>query len=278
MRKERHILLIEDNPGDAELIRAILAKKEGSAFHLHVESRLDSAQQFLTGHRHGIDIVLLDLGLPDSQGVDSIEKIRVLFPFLPIVVITGNEDENVGIEAVKRGAQDYIFKGLIPEHYLTQIVEYAIYRQEYEYRLRQSEEKYRSIVENIGIGVAMIDNDGTIVETNSRMNEWFPDLDLKKGEKCYNTLRCLCQGNPDYDSCPVKRTFADGCSHRGTSQKGGDHIQDAFLPPKGRQREGQGRGAAQGGHFRADLRGGQAPPGPEDGIPGDPCRGRCPRF
>ena len=240
MKKEKQILLIEDNPGDAELIRAILTQRGGHHFQVHVEERLADAQKFLDDNRHDIDIVLLDLGLPDSQGVTAIDEIRARFPFLPIVVITGNDDENIGVEAVKRGAQDYIFKSLIPEHYLNQIIEYAIHRQEYEYRLKQSEEKYRSIVENIGIGVAMINCDKTIIETNGRLNEWFPGLDPKAGQKCYQTLNCQCQGNPDDDRCPVKKTCCNGLPYRGISRKGNITYRLLSFPLK------NGSGAVKG--------------------------------
>jgi signal transduction histidine kinase/DNA-binding response OmpR family regulator len=219
MENKRHILVVEDNPGDAELIRAILGK-QGRLVRIHVEECLADALAYLDTRGSEIDVVLLDLGLPDSRGLSSIGKIRKRFPFLPIVVITGNDDENVGMEAVRQGAQDYVFKGLIPEHYLTQIVEYAIHRQNSEYRLKQSEEKYRSIVENIGIGVVMIDKDRQIVEVNNPMTRWFPEMSLKSGQKCYETIQCLCQGDPGHDKCPVARTFEDGLSHRGVGKQG----------------------------------------------------------
>ncbi|WP_321493378.1 response regulator [uncultured Desulfobacter sp.] len=222
---QKHILLVEDNPADEELIRVILTEKNNSSYMLHVKERLGEALDFLSGHK--IDIVLLDLGLPDSQGIFTIQRIKEQYPFIPIVVVTGNEDENTGIEAVRMGAQDYICKGLIPNHYLTQTIEYAIHRQDSEFRLRQSEAKYKSIVENIGIGVALVNWDMTILETNSCMNQWFPQINIQNGTKCYESIKCFCNGAPGFKECPVAKTLKDGAAHKYTSKKG--HITYRML-------------------------------------------------
>lgn len=232
---QKHILLVEDNPADAELIRVILTEKKRSAYMLHVKERLGDAMDFLS--RHKIDIVLLDLGLPDSHGVSTIKKIKAHYPFIPIVVITGNDDENTGIEAVQMGAQDYICKGLIPNHYLNQTIEYAIHRQDSEFRLRQSEAKYKSIVENIGIGVALINNDLTILETNTCMHQWFPRINIQTGAKCYESIPCFSYGLPDMKNCPVTKTLKDGKTHKHTVKRGDITYQFLSSPLK----DGNGR-------------------------------------
>ncbi|WP_321417199.1 response regulator [uncultured Desulfobacter sp.] len=235
---QKHILLVEDNPADAELIRVILSEKKPSSYMLHVKERLSEALDFLSGHK--IDIVLLDLGLPDSHGVSTIQKIKEQYPFIPIVVITGNENENTGIEAVRMGAQDYICKGLIPNHYLTQTIEYAIHRQDSEFRLRQSEAKYKSIVDNIGIGVALINVDLTILETNSCMHQWFPQINIQNGTKCYESIQCFCNGAPDFQDCPVTATLKDGMAHTYTGKK--DHITYQLLSSPLKDGSGQVKG------------------------------------
>ncbi|MCG8549908.1 MAG: response regulator [Desulfobacterales bacterium] len=227
---QKHILLVEDNPADAELIRIILTEKKHSAYLLYVKERLGEAMDFLSAHK--IDLVLLDLGLPDSHGVSTIQTIKAKYPFIPIVVITGNDDENIGIEAVQMGAQDYICKGLIPNHYLTQTIEYAIHRQDSEFRLRQSEAKYKSIVENIGIGVALINQDFTILEINTCMHQWFPRINLQTGVKCYESFTFFTNGSPDFKNCPVAKTLKDGKTHKHTAMKGDITYQLLSSPLK----------------------------------------------
>lgn len=214
MQTTKKILLVEDNPGDAELIKTILHSDTNSGFSIHVEERLSSAVSFLSDNN--VDIVLLDLGLPDSQGLGALIKIKQAFPHIPVIVITGNEDESVGVKAVQNGAQDYILKGLIPRHYLIQTIDYAIQRQESEFKLRQSEEKYRSIVENIGIGVALLDKDRKILETNNKLQQWFSALAEKKEQTCFQSIACMCNGSGKTEHCPVKKTLADGRTHKAT--------------------------------------------------------------
>lgn len=215
---QRHILLVEDNPGDAEIISEIITQAAGSRFKLYIRTRLADALRFLA--QTPVDIVLLDLGLPDSKGLDALTTIKRSFSQIPVVVITGNENESIGLKAVKNGAQDYILKGMIPNHYLTQVIEYAIQRQDIEYQLKQSKEKYRTIVEHIGIGVALISNDRTVLEANEKMMQWFPRLKSEDPVFCHGAIQCLCEGDPEHTDCPVARTLSDGNTHKGTSRSG----------------------------------------------------------
>ncbi len=100
------ILLIEDNPGDANLIREMLLENRGSNFEVECLPRLSAALGRLESG--GIDLVLLDLNLPDSDGLDSLHRLRAAAPNIPIVVLTGNADEKTATAAVREGAQDYL--------------------------------------------------------------------------------------------------------------------------------------------------------------------------
>src|SRR5215216_4548735 len=98
------VLLVEDNPGDIRLIELMLAQASG--FH----SELEAIQRFAPALERlgepGIDVVLLDLSLPDSFGLDTLIKAKAKAPNVPIVVLTNLDDEERGVEAVQRGAQD----------------------------------------------------------------------------------------------------------------------------------------------------------------------------
>jgi signal transduction histidine kinase len=128
--KTINVLLIEDNPGDARLIREMLAEATGVPFHLEWADHLQPGLQRLGEGE--IDVVLLDLSLPDSFGLDTLGGTHAQAPQVPIVVLTGGNDEIRGIKAVKQGAQDYLIKGEINGHLLVRAMRYAIERKEAE--------------------------------------------------------------------------------------------------------------------------------------------------
>lgn len=104
------VLLIEDNPGDARLVRASLAEAHALHFTVVDAPTLEAGLAELA--RGAADVVLLDLSLPDAEGLDSISRVRAAAPQVPILVFTGLEDEQLGLQAVRAGAQDYLVKGL----------------------------------------------------------------------------------------------------------------------------------------------------------------------
>ena len=124
------VLLIEDNPGDARLIQEMLAEARPVRFSLTVVDRLADGFEQLT--RSKPDVVLLDLSLPDSHGLDTLVRFRAVAPDRPIVVLTGLDDDTVGIEAVKKGAQDYLSKSYVDSHLLTRTLNHSIARKEIE--------------------------------------------------------------------------------------------------------------------------------------------------
>jgi signal transduction histidine kinase/CheY-like chemotaxis protein len=121
------ILLVEDNSGDAELVREALASGTDRVEIAHVES-LARAQERLSGG--AIDVVLLDLSLPDATGLQGVEHLHAVAPDIPIVVLTGNHDEVLGARALQAGAQDYLVKGQTDEWLLVRAMRYAIERQQ----------------------------------------------------------------------------------------------------------------------------------------------------
>ncbi len=127
------LLLVEDNPTDAQLVRDLF--REGSADQVdlvHVDT-LEEALRRLS--REPFDAVLLDLSLPDTKGLETVTQMLATSPGVPLVVLSGWDDEDIGLEAVRMGAQDFLIKGQGNGAMLARAVRYAIERKRAEYRL-----------------------------------------------------------------------------------------------------------------------------------------------
>jgi diguanylate cyclase (GGDEF)-like protein len=132
-----HVLLIEDNPGDARLIREMLAEEPESPFRLHFAEKLSAGLELLSHAGEGASpsLVLLDLSLPDSFGLETFAKVYAHSPAVPIIVLTGNDDQTVALSAVKGGAQDYLVKGRLDRELLLRSMQYSIERKRYQVQL-----------------------------------------------------------------------------------------------------------------------------------------------
>ncbi|MBD3232898.1 MAG: response regulator [candidate division Zixibacteria bacterium] len=126
LEQKLSILLVEDDPQDLELIESYLRETTEFIPELHFAERLSEVEEQLSTVE--ISIILLDLGLPDSRGLESIRMLRREYPEIPIIVFTGLNDEEVGIESVQEGAQDYLVKGQIDTQILTRSIRYGIER------------------------------------------------------------------------------------------------------------------------------------------------------
>ncbi len=124
------VLLIEDNPGDARLIELMLAEDPDSPFRLNCVDRLARGLEFLSSEKPGL--VLLDLSLPDSQGLATFDRVFAHSPAVPIIVLTGNDDHMIALSAVKTGAQDYLIKGKLDRELLVRAMHYSIERKRYQ--------------------------------------------------------------------------------------------------------------------------------------------------
>ena len=129
------VLLVEDNPGDRRLIREMLTEVRSVTFDLKYADRLEAALEHLGESR--VDVILSDLGLPDSQGLETLSKIYAQVPEIPIVVLTGLNDEMLEVQAVNKGAQDYLIKGQVDTNLLVRTIRYAMERKQAEERERQ---------------------------------------------------------------------------------------------------------------------------------------------
>jgi signal transduction histidine kinase len=120
------VLHIEDNPADAAFLQEMLAEAENISFDLEWKDRLSTGLERLT--KIEIDVVLLDLNLPDSRGFVTFTKTHAQAPKIPIVILTGLPDEKLALKAVHEGAQDYLIKSHIDSDLLIRTIRYAIER------------------------------------------------------------------------------------------------------------------------------------------------------
>jgi diguanylate cyclase (GGDEF)-like protein len=128
-----NVLLIEDNPGDARLIREMIAEVPDAPFELHCAERLSHGLDFLANRPAGL--VLLDLSLPDSLGLETFAKVFAHSPMVPIIVLTGTDDATVALRAVQGGAQDYLVKGKLDRELLMRSMQYSIERKRYQVQI-----------------------------------------------------------------------------------------------------------------------------------------------
>jgi Flp pilus assembly CpaE family ATPase len=124
--QECKVLLIEDNPGDARLVWEMLADAEANSFLVHTADSLVAALDALAHDR--FDVALVDLSLPDSNGLDTLLTVQRHAPGLPMVALTGLNSESMALAAVERGAQDYLVKGTLTTESLIRALKYAMVR------------------------------------------------------------------------------------------------------------------------------------------------------
>jgi signal transduction histidine kinase len=133
------VLLVEDNAGDARLLREMFSKERPGSFELTHKTRMSEAEIHLA--RGGVDVVLLDMGLPDGQGIENLRRARAAAPDVVMMVLTGLDDEGLAAEAIKEGAQDYLIKGQIENRALPRALRHAMDRQ----RMQAESDRMRSL-------------------------------------------------------------------------------------------------------------------------------------
>jgi PAS domain S-box-containing protein len=160
MTEHLSVLLVEDSPAEARLFREMLKETPGAADTLRVSSvaTLADACGWLKGHAS--DVVVLDLGLPDSAGLDTLRRLRSCAPDVPVVVLTGMDDETAGLEAIRNGAYEYLIKGRTDGRGVTRTLHYAVEQQRAIEALRASEARLRALVDNSFDAVGLLDDGG----------------------------------------------------------------------------------------------------------------------
>jgi len=114
-----NVLIVEDNPGDRIFIIHLLRSVESPRFELlHAPSLADALERA----NDGIDVILLDLRLPDSEDMETLRRVHAAAPHIPVIVLTGIAGQKMGLEALSHGACDYLLKGKIDAHLLVQAI------------------------------------------------------------------------------------------------------------------------------------------------------------
>ena len=147
MSEIKNILLIEDDPADAELIKAMLSAGTNERFDIDCIERMADFRSKINEAK--FDVILVDLGLPDSQGIETFTRVNDLAPNIPIIVLTGLSDDELGNIAVHKGAQDYLVKGEVNEILLKRSIAYAIERKKTEEKIKKSELRFRELSEQL---------------------------------------------------------------------------------------------------------------------------------
>ncbi len=169
----RRLLLVEDDPGFARLLGEMFKDEGSPETEVTYVDCLADAEEQLAGL--AFDIILLDPGLPDSQGIDSVQRARAAAPRVPLVVLTGRNDESLALAALQAGAQDYLIKGQIDTRGLMRFLRYAVERNAMEEALFAEKERAQVTLNSIGDAVACTDISGNVTFLNvvaERMTGW----------------------------------------------------------------------------------------------------------
>lgn len=158
------VLLIEDNPGDQRLLEEALKEAGDVQIQLEWADRLSSGIALLKNKP--IDVVLLDLSLPDSTGIDTFNSVHKEVPRIPIVVLTGLNSEEIATKAVKAGAQDYLVKGNLSGSLLVRTLRYSIERSNLIQDLRKSKEYTEKLFKSTPSAIFSVDKNRRIIEWN----------------------------------------------------------------------------------------------------------------
>jgi len=160
------VLLIEDNPGDARLVQEILSESEGFKFNFKWAKNLLEGIDVIS--KSQVDIILLDLSLPDSHGLDTFIKLRETTHTIPIIVFTGQVDEALGIETIQKGAQDYLVKGNVDYNLLSRSITYSIERKHVTTELERTQNDLIEVAHKAGmadIAISVLHNVGNVLNS-----------------------------------------------------------------------------------------------------------------
>jgi two-component system cell cycle response regulator len=183
------ILLVEDNPGDVRFFRELLAEVAHGQFEVVTVGRLSQGLRSLFAER--FEVVLLDLSLPDSQGLETFTRMQSQFTRTPVVVLTGLDDETLALKAVQKGAQDYLIKGQVDGNLLVRSIRHAIERHAVREELKRANlkilEQQKSVIEEERLKVLLQMAGATAHELNQPLSILLGFIGLIK------------TGNPDPD-------------------------------------------------------------------------------
>lgn len=146
MADQLHILIVEDNPGDDLYTRGLIGRSRLRESTVHSVRTLGDA--FAVLRTMPCDVILLDLTLPDAHGTEAVVSLTTTFPSIPCVILSGQQDDALALEAVRLGAQDYLYKGEFDGTHLEKSIQYSIERGKQRLLVEESEQRYRALFES----------------------------------------------------------------------------------------------------------------------------------
>jgi len=208
MEKDRiNLLLVEDDEIDVRLAKRILDKcSQPVEFAVESVGSMSAAAESL-GSRE-FDVVLLDLNLPDSSGIETVQKVSEVNPRVSIVALTGLDDEETGLLAIKSGATDYLVKGQSLENLLVRTVLYALERKRAEQRKIKAAQQWRTTFDSISEMISIHDKNHKIVRVNAALARFFKSEPKELiGKTCYELFHGMKQ---PCSNCPHTQTLKTG--------------------------------------------------------------------
>jgi diguanylate cyclase (GGDEF)-like protein/PAS domain S-box-containing protein len=170
------VLLIEDNAGDVRLLREMFGEEGPSRAELIHAGSMGEAKAILS--ERAVDVILLDLGLPDAQGLQAVKRMHIEAPRVPLVVLTGTDDELLALQSLQQGAQDYLVKGQIETRPLLRALSHAIERKNMEEALFEEKERAQVTLNCIADAVICTDTSGNVTFLNvvaENMTGWLEE-------------------------------------------------------------------------------------------------------
>ena len=216
------ILLIEDNPMDVALIQATLSRASGPAFALETADCLAAGLSRLAAG--DIGLVLCDLSLPDSHGLETFSKVHAAARHLPIVILTGLADEHLAIRTVQEGAQEYLVKDQVDSRILVRAIRYGLERKRVEVALEAERDLFQTLQENVPDRIYFKDAQGRFLRVNRAWLDLFhlstardaigkTDFDFFSEEharRAFADELCILQTGKPVLGIVEKETFPDG--------------------------------------------------------------------
>jgi len=237
------VLLVEDNPGDALLLRRMFREEGFRGMELIRVEQMSEAEVCLAAT--AIDIVLLDLGLPDARGLEALRRARAASPHMPLVVLSGLDDDSVALQAMQEGAQDYLTKGQIEPRELLRAMRYAVERKTIEETLFAEKERAQVTLDSIGDGVVCADIEGNITFLNlvaETLTGW--SLPEANGKPMTEVLRIINATTHEAIADPMERVMERNRTGHLPSdsilvRRDGSEvaIEDSVSPIRNRERE-----------------------------------------
>ncbi len=158
------ILIVEDDEVDRRLLERLLSQSSLNVTVQQSARDLKTATQLLEAET--FDIILSDLGLPDSTGIEAVKELQRVAPDVPLIVLSRLDDDATTLDVVQQGVQDYLVKGQFDGHVLVRAIRYAIERKKAERKLQEAEQRYRTIFENSAVAIMVVDAQERLVSWN----------------------------------------------------------------------------------------------------------------